>query len=179
MHHGAIMAIRVVTDTSADLPVDLAQRWDVSVLPCYVIWDDVSHRDGVDISPGDFYRRLAAGPRLPTTSQPTVADFEAVYRELLEQGHQVLSIHLSAKLSGTLNSARQAKSRLGEPSQIRVIDSNLASIPMGLAVLDAARLAAQSAARLEARSSFLTPWNIWKRAGGSERPNSLWAPCSA
>jgi fatty acid-binding protein DegV len=147
------MAIRIVTDSSADLPADLAQRWNVTVLPAYVILDDVSHRDGVDLSPDDFYRRLAAGPRLPTTSQPTSADFEAVYRGLLEQGHQVLSIHLSAKLSGTLNSAQQAKTSLGESSPIRIIDSGLASIPMGLAVLDAAQLAAQSEDHLAAHAA--------------------------
>ena len=67
------MAIRIVTDNSADLPTDLTERWDVTVLPSYVILDDVSYKDGVDLSPDDFYQRLAAGGRLPTTSQPTVS----------------------------------------------------------------------------------------------------------
>ena len=135
------MAIRIVTDSSADLPADLTQRWNVTVLPSYVIVDDVSHKDGIDISPDDFYQSLVSGSRLPTTSQPTAADFEVVYRDLLDQGHQVLSIHLSAKLSGTLNSAHQAKSALGEAAPIQIIDSHLASIPLGLAVLDAAQFA--------------------------------------
>ena len=133
------MAIRIVTDSSADLPSELAQRWDVTILPSYVIFADVSHKDGVDLSPDDFYQRLVFGAHLPTTSQPTAADFEAVYRDLLDEGHQILSIHLSAKLSGTLNSAQQAKSQLGESPPIQIIDSHLASIPLGLAVLDAAQ----------------------------------------
>ena len=141
------MAIRVVTDSSADLPPELAQRWEVTVLPSYVIFDDISHKDGVDLTPDDFYQRLVKGPRIPTTSQPTAADFEAVYRDLLGQGHQILSIHLSAKLSGTLNSAQQAKTQMGESAPIQIVDSHLASIPLGLAVLDAAESAAQSTTR--------------------------------
>ena len=91
--------------------------------------------------PMNFIDRLVSATRLPTTSQPTAADFEAVYRDLLEQGHQILSIHVSAKLSGTLNSAQQAKAALGEDAPIEIIDSQLASLPMGLAVLDAAEMA--------------------------------------
>ena len=150
------MAVKIVTDNSADLPADLTERWDVTVLPSYVILDDVSHKDGVDLSPDDFYQRLAAGGRLPTTSQPTAADFETVYRDLLDQGHQILSIHLSAKLSGTLNSAQQAKSRLGEPPAIQIIDSQLASIPLGMAVLDAAQSASHLVAHSTARSDPLS-----------------------
>ena len=89
----------------------------------------------------NFIDRLVSAARLPTTSQPTAADFEAVYRDLLEQSHQILSIHVSAKLSGTLNSAQQAKAALGEDAPIEIIDSQLASLPMGLAVLDAALMA--------------------------------------
>ena len=136
-----IMALRIVTDSASDFPADLLQQLNVTVIPAYVIVDDVSHRDGVDISPDEFYRRLLSATRLPTTSQPTAADFEAVYRDLLDQGHQILSIHVSAKLSGTLNSAQQAKAALGDDAPIEIMDSKLASLPMGLAVLDAAQSA--------------------------------------
>ncbi len=132
------MALRIVTDSASDLPASLAEQLNVTVVPAYVILDDVSYRDGVDITQDEFFNRLIGAARLPTTSQPTAADFEAVYRELLEQGHQVLSIHVSAKLSGTLNSAIQAKSALGEDQPIEIIDSQLASIPVGLLVMDAA-----------------------------------------
>lgn len=135
------MAIKIVTDSSADLPPDLVQRWDITVVPCYVVVGDVNYKDGVDISLDDFYRQLVSTPRLPTTAQPSMADFQSVYRELVDEGHSIVSIHVSAKLSGTLNSAEQAKNSLGDSANIRIVDSQLASIPLGLNVLSAAQLA--------------------------------------
>ncbi len=137
------MAVRIVTDSSADLPSELTTRWNITVLPCYVVVGDQSYRDGVDISPDDFYEGLVSNSRLPTTAQPSVADFQTVYQELLGQGHDVVSIHVSGKLSGTLNSAEQARAALGEEAagRIEIIDSQLASIPLGLVVLSAGQLA--------------------------------------
>ncbi len=138
------MAIRVVTDSTSDLPAELAQRWHITVLPCYVIQGDVTYKDGVDLSHDQFYRLLTSGSRPPTTAQPSTADFQQVYQELLDQGHQIISIHVSGKLSGTLNSAEQAKASLAEAAPIEIIDSQLASIPLGLAVVAAAEQAEQA-----------------------------------
>ena len=138
------MAIRIVTDSSADLSAELAKQGNISVLPCYVIIGDVSYRDGVDLTPNDFYQRMVSMDHPPTTAQPSAADFQTIYSALLDQGHEILSIHLSGKLSGTLNSANQAKSALGSDAPIRIIDSQLASIPLGLAVLAAAVAAEQT-----------------------------------
>lgn len=135
------MAIRIVTDSSADLPPELAERWSITVVPCNVMLGDAGYKDGVDISPDDLYRHLADGDHYPTTSQPSAADFQPVYEALIEQGHSVLSIHVSGKLSGTLNSAEQAKASIERGAEIQIIDSQLASIPMGLVVLAAAQLA--------------------------------------
>lgn len=137
------MAIRIVTDSCADLSPQLAEREKVTVLPCYVVVGDVTYRDGVDLSHDEFYDQLRSTIRLPTTAQPSVADFQGVYEELLSQGHQILSIHVSGKLSGTLNSAHQAKAALGESVPIEIVDSQLASMPEGLVVLAAAQLAGQ------------------------------------
>lgn len=134
------MAIRIVTDSAADLPPELVRQWDITVVPCNVVVGDVSYKDGVDISADEFYRKLVANPQLPTTSQPSAADFQAVYEDLVEQGDSIVSIHLSAKLSGTLNSAEQARDSISA-ADIQIIDSQLASIPMGLVVLAAAQLA--------------------------------------
>ena len=136
------MSVRIVTDSSADLPIDLVDQHQITVIPCYVVVDDQTFKDGIEIKPDDFYVRLQSEGRTPTTAQPTVADFQAVYQDLVGQGHQVISIHVSAKLSGTSNSAEQAKASLEDSSQVEIIDSKLASIALGLAVLDAAAMVA-------------------------------------
>ena len=105
------MTVRIVTDSSADLPANLVQQHQITVLPCYVVVDDQTLKDGVDIQADDFYRRLQTGGRTPTTAQPTVADLQAVYQDLTSQGGQVISIHVSGKLSGTLNSPSRPKDR--------------------------------------------------------------------
>jgi DegV family protein with EDD domain len=123
----------------------LAERWNITVVPCNVMLGDIGYKDGVDISPDDLYRHLVDGQQFPTTSQPSAADFQPVYKALLDQGHSILSIHVSGKLSGTFNSAEQAKASFGDGAEIQVIDSQLASIPMGLVVLSAAELAEDGA----------------------------------
>ena len=135
------MAIKIVTDSVSDLPPALAGANGITVVPAYVIIGNETYRDGVDISADRFYEQLGTLPRLPTTSQPTVADFHEVYQGLLEQGHQIVSVHCSGKLSGTFNSATQAKAALGDDSQIEVVDSQIASAAQALAVLSAAQWA--------------------------------------
>ncbi len=135
------MPVRIVTDSASDLPADLMQRHGIIVVPCYVIIGDQTYRDGVDISADGFYERLGTMPRPPTTAQPTPADFEAVYSDLVGQGHQVVSVHVGSKLSGTVNSASQARQALEDRSQVEVVDSNLASLPLTLALLEAAEAA--------------------------------------
>ena len=142
------MTVRIVTDSSADLPAELVQQHQITVLPCYVMVDDQTLKDGVDIQADDFYRRLQAGGPTPTTAQPTVADFQAVYQDLTSQGDQVVSIHVSGKLSGTLNSAEQAKGSL-DGEAVEIIDSRLAAMPLGLVVLEAAALAAEGGSHQE------------------------------
>ena len=143
------MAIRIVTDSSSDLPKDLANQWKITVVPCNVVIEDVNYKDGVDIDADDFYRKLVANSRLPTTAQPSAADFQEAYRALADQGHSILSIHVSGKLSGTLNSAEQAKHLLGDAASIEIIDSGLASIPLGLVTLAAAERAENSSSLMD------------------------------
>ena len=135
------MAVRIVTDSSADLPLELAERRKITVVPCNVMLGDVGYKDGVDISPDDLYRHLVDSQEFPTTSQASSADFQPVYQALLDDGHSILSIHVSGRLSGTLHSAEQAKASFEDGVRIQVVDSLLASIPMGLVVLSAAELA--------------------------------------
>ena len=136
------MAIRIVTDSCSDLPAEVALANGITVVPLYVIIDGQTYRDGVDMTADGFYSRHAELTSLPTTSQPSVADFQEVYRRLLGEGHQIVSIHVSSKLSGTLNSAAQARESLGEAAQqIDVVDSRLAGGAQALLALSAARWA--------------------------------------
>ena len=138
------MAVRIVTDSVADLPPAVAQANDITVIPCYVIIGSETYKDGLEMTADRFYSRLEGLSRLPTTAQPSVADFQEVYQRLLDEGHQIVSIHVSSKLSGTLNSATQAKAAIGDSVDIEIVDSQLASAPMALAVLSAAQWARES-----------------------------------
>ena len=140
------MAINIVTDSCSDLPEEVARTNGITVVPLYVIIGGETYRDGLDITPNDFYSRLVELPSLPTTSQPSVADFQEIYRRLLDEGHQIVSIHVSSKLSGTLNSAAQARESLGDAAQqIEVVDSRLAGGAQALLALSAARWAGEMA----------------------------------
>ena len=143
------MAIRIVTDSTSDLPPALAEQLGVTVVPINVVIDDVNYRDGIDLTPDEFYQSLVAGLRLPTTSQPSVGTFQAAYQEMLGQGDEIVSIHISGKLSGTVNSAEQAKASLGDSVPIEIIDSNGASIVLTLIVMGAVESARQSSSYQE------------------------------
>lgn len=138
------MSVRIVTDSCSDLPPDVALANEVTVVPLYVYAGGETYRDGVELGADRFYELLQSLPDLPTTSQPSAADFAEVYDRLLEEGHDVVSIHISSSLSGTYNSACQAREMSKEPARIAVVDSLLAGGTLGLLALEAARLAEQS-----------------------------------
>lgn len=134
--------IAFVTDSSANLPQELAQRHNITVVPVYVIFGEQSFKDYVEISPPDFYRRLAerkaSGQEMPKTSQPPPEDFRAVYAALAEQGYtDIISVHVSAKASGTCRSAEMAK-ELASNVNIHVVDSATTSMHMSFMTLAAA-----------------------------------------
>jgi DegV family protein with EDD domain len=103
----------IVLDSTADFPEGPSRYPNFRVVPLYVRFGEESYRDGVDILPDEFYARLATAPELPTTSQPTPADFAAVYEELGAY-ERVLSLQISSTLSGTFASAETAASSLGD-----------------------------------------------------------------
>ena len=99
-------------------------------MPLYVNFGTESYRDGVDLTAAQFYERLRASPELPTTSQPTPADFLAAYEELAVY-ERILSVHIAANLSGTLQSAGTAAAELGD-GRVRTIDSESASVAIAM-----------------------------------------------
>lgn len=130
--------IKIVTDSTADLPVSLLAQYDIHVIPLKVIFEDKIYREGLDITVQEFYSKLAQAKQLPTTSQPSPGEFQELYEKLTEDGSSVISIHISAKMSGTLQSAQMAKSNLPD-RDIRIIDSKLVTIALGMIVIAAAK----------------------------------------
>ncbi len=138
----------IVTDAACDLPQAEFARYDIHVAPLRLLFGDEVYQSGIDITPEQFYRRLAQGDVHPTTSQPTVPEFVDMYRQLGAAGRSILSIHLSEGLSGTVNVARQAARSLPD-LDITVHDSGTLTSALGLQVLTAAR-AAQAGHTVEA-----------------------------
>jgi len=132
--------VRIVTDSTADLSPEQQRTAGITVVPLNVHFGDEVFRDHVDLSTDEFFRRLKASPQLPRTSQPSVGAFEEAYRSLRQGGDDIVSVHLSSKVSGTYNSALMAAQSVGE-GKIDVVDSLSTSMALGFMALEGAKLA--------------------------------------
>jgi DegV family protein with EDD domain len=136
------MTVRIITDSTADLPPQVAKELGITVVPVYLRFGEKVYRDGVDMGHDEFYRKLAEGSVQPATSQPTPADFAAAYKKLSKESDEMVSIHVTGKLSGTCNSALQGSRELVESGcRIEVMDSLSTSMGLGLVAMAAARSA--------------------------------------
>ncbi|MBO8126624.1 MAG: DegV family protein [Firmicutes bacterium] len=133
--------VAIVTDSTADIPAEYKEKYDIHVVPLYVHIGKRSYKDQTELPPDTFFPMLKECVEMPSTSQPAVGDFVKVYEELISQGKKVLSIHLSSVLSGTFQSASLAK--LSAPAgQVEVIDSEAVTLSLGWQVIAAAEAAA-------------------------------------
>jgi DegV family protein with EDD domain len=136
--------VAVVADTTIYLPRELADREGIRQVSLYVGWGDERERE-IELESFDaFYERLRTDPDLPTTSQPSIGDFLAVWEPLLQDGQDIVSIHLAGGISGTCESARQAHGLLAERGlgeRVEVIDGETACGGLGLVLLAAAAAA--------------------------------------
>jgi DegV family protein with EDD domain len=140
------MSIAIVTDSTSDIPKDIAEQHGITVVPLNVRFGMEEFKDGIDIDNDEFYRRLQAESELPTTSQPSPGDFSATYEKLLAEHDGVVSVHISGKLSQTINSAVQGAREVdSDGTKIKTIDTGQATIPLGLIVIEAAKSAASGA----------------------------------
>jgi DAK2 domain fusion protein YloV len=138
--HGSRRPVALVTDSSADLADPVLDRHHITVVPLQVVFGDETFRDRIELKPEEFYRRLRASRDLPTTSQPSPADFVRVLRDARSEAEEVVAVLLSAGLSGTFASA-QAAVRAAGLSGVHLVDSRSASLGVGLLALRGAELA--------------------------------------
>ena len=180
------MSVAIVTDTCHYLPPELAQEQGIHQVSLYVHWPEGAQRES-DISDYDaYYGRLGADDALPTTSQPSIGDFLAVYEPLLEAGDEIVSVHLAGGMSGTVRAAEQAREQVGGAAErVHVVDSATACGGEGLVVLAAvaaARAGADGATvaahAREARSSLKMWFSIdtleYLRRGGRIAGAQAW-----
>ena len=135
-------SVKIVTDSTADVPAALLRELDIEVVPVSINFGDETYRDGIDIEGEQFFRLLNESAVPPTTTAPATIVFEQTYRRLSNQHDAIISIHLSGHLSSTFKAAAQAREKL-PPSlaRIEVVDTHSASLGVGLTVIAAARMA--------------------------------------
>lgn len=143
------MTIKIVTDSAADLPPEIINELNITVVPVYVLFGKQVLSDRVDINEDDLYQRLKDDPIHPTTTQPTPKDFADVYQRLSQEADNIISIHISGKLSGTYNSAMQGIKLVKNGCLIDLIDSHTVSMALGLVVIVAATMARAGKGRME------------------------------
>jgi DegV family protein with EDD domain len=138
--------IAVVTDSTSSLPKDLQQKYNITVLPQVLIWDEKTYEDGIDIQADEFYRKLANSKTSPTTSQVAVVHMKNAFERLVAEGYEVMGMFLSAKLSGTIQSANQGREAMQSGQEkVHIFDSETISMALGFQALAIARAAADGA----------------------------------
>ena len=142
------MVVRIVTDSLSDITGDLTEELGIDVVPLYVRFGEKVYRDRVDMTTGEFYRKLVQEATLPTTTQPPPGDFLNVFNKLAKETDEILVIVVSSKLSGTYQSALQAKNLMEGKCRIEIIDSLTVAMGLGLVVINAAKTA-QAGASLD------------------------------
>jgi len=133
------MTVKVVTDSSSDIPPELVKELGITIVPIYVIFGQKVYRDRVDMDADEFYHRLVHGAVHPTTSVPSPKDFADAYSKLAEETDEIISIHITSKLSGTYSSALLGTQLVSKKCRIEVVDSLSMSMGLGLSVIAAAR----------------------------------------
>lgn len=141
----------VVTDSTSYIPSDLVKKYGIAVASQVLIWDGQTFRDGIDIQPSEFYKRLKTSKTMPSTSQASPTEIQKIFQEIVAQEMSVLGIFISSKLSGTLQSASQAKEAMGSAAEkVTLVDSQSTAMALGFQVLAAARAAEAGASAEEA-----------------------------
>ncbi len=147
------MAVRIVTDSTSDLPAEAAERLGITVVAQNVHIGTETYKDNVTITPDDFYSMLASSEELPKTSQASPGDFKEVYDSLGKDADGIVSIHVSSELSGTYNSAVQGAAQTSAECPIEAVDTRQVSMGLGVVVVAAAKVAQSGASHEEVVSA--------------------------
>lgn len=132
--------IALVTDSTTYMPPELVKKYNISVAPQVLIWGDQTYKDGVDIESSEFFTRLKTAKTMPTTSQVAVISFQEIFQDLVGKGYEVLALLISSKLSGTVQSAMQARDLMSSAREkVNVVDSQSVAMALGFQVLAVAR----------------------------------------
>jgi DegV family protein with EDD domain len=134
------MGVRIVTDSTADLTPAQRQQYGIEMVPLTVHFGPESFKDAVEMDSAAFWAKLRSSPHHPRTAQPAPGDFLDVYKRLADAGEEIISLHISSRLSGTVGSAQIAAQMLPE-AKVTVIDTKSVSMGLGMLVLGAARMA--------------------------------------
>lgn len=134
--------IALVTDSTSYIPQDLLKKHNITVAPQVLVWGEQTYQDGVDIQPQEFYERIKTAKVMPTTSQVSIVTMQNIFTNLVEKDFDVLGIFISSKLSGTIQSAVQAKDLMGKAGEkVTIVDSLSTAMALGFQTLAAARAA--------------------------------------
>ena len=142
------MTVKVVTGQHFRLPADLAADLGITIVPANVYFGTTEYKDGVDLTADEFFDKLMNGPDFPTTSQPSAGEFSDTYTSVSDGVDGIVSVHVSSKVSGTFNSARQGAEHANVGCPVEVLDTLQASMGIGLIAIAAAR-AAQAGGSIE------------------------------
>jgi DegV family protein with EDD domain len=139
------MTVKIVTDSTSDMPPEVAKELGIKVVPLYIHFGSKSYRDGVDLTTDDFYPKMVASKVIPTTSAPPALAFALEYDRLAEEAEEILVLTISRRLSATYDSARQGLEKRKSKCRVEVVDSRLSLMGMGLVAIAAAKAAKRGA----------------------------------
>jgi DegV family protein with EDD domain len=148
----------ILTDSTACIPQEYVDSLPIKIIPLSVIWDGKSYRDGIDMGMEEFYTKLEKCSTLPTTSQVSVAAYQAEFKKLLDEGYEVMTMPISSGISGSVFSAFTAKESF-KNDPIEVIDTKLVSMALTFQVLSAARAAKEGASLKEVKEIAIEAYN--------------------
>lgn len=150
--------VKIVSDSSANIPQNIVNELEIEILPLTLIWEGKEYRDGVDITPDEFYTRLATSSNMPKTSQVTMHEYQQLFQRLLDEGYEVLNLGISSEISSSYQSAEAALANFkGKP--VEIIDTKLVSMALTFQVMTTARAAQAGASLAECKQIALDAYD--------------------